>query len=464
MRTREASSVARRLGFASMLALAMAALGNAAHAQSGLPDTVSARSLSGQFVVHGLQQGTPPRLAADLATNAACVELRPALLAVSSERVKQAIGRELGDNSPWRGKIHLVLKPATGAEDPVTIVSQRFRDGWNYRVELPQYVERVRFVRALVQTILAEMANRQAGNQPADIPVWLLEGLTQQLLASSEMQLILPPPRLAMHGLNINPVMVETRRNEALEANRNTLRHGQPHTIEELSWPTEEHLSGDAGDAYRSSAQLLVTELLRLNRGRECLRAMLDELAGCYNWQTAFFRAFQSHFRGPLDLEKWWSLQLVHFTGQNTDRLLTLADGWRQLDDLLRVPVEVRRAANELPASGEVTLQTAIREWNQVRQTPPLQQKLRALELARLRASPELAPLVEDYRQVLGSYLRRRDQVGLILTSTTRDTNAKLRNLIRDTVRQLDTLDARRMALKPEPPLPTDAVEAGAAP
>ena len=460
MQTRQVQPAAWRCRLAAVTALTLGAMGGVALAQTGLPDTDAARSLSGQFVVHGLQRTTPARLADTLATNAACVELRPALLAMSSERIKQALGRELRDSSPWQGKIHLVLRPASSAVDPVTIVSQRFRDGWNYRVELPQFVERTRYVRALVQTLLVEMANRQAGDRAAEIPVWLLEGLTQQLLASSEMQLILPPPQLALRGLTINPVMVEARRNEPLEAVRTNLRHQRPCSIEELSWPTEEQITGDGGDVYRSSAQLLVLELMRLDRGREYLRAMLDELAGCYNWQTAFFRAFQPHFRGPLDLEKWWALQQAHIAASAPGQLESPAESWQRLDELLRVPVEVRRAPSELPSSGTVSLQVVLREWNQLRQTPALQTKLRELEHARLPTSPELGRLMEDYHQALSSFLRRRDQVGLILTATTRDTNAKLRNLIGETVRQLNALDARRLALKPEVAPATNSVEA----
>jgi len=68
----------------------------------------------------------------------------------------------------------------------------------------------------------------------------------------------------------------------------------------------------------------------------------------------------------------------------------------------------------------------------------------------RLRAASELTGLITDYHNVLSSYLRQRDKVGLILTSTTRDTNTKLRTLVREAVKQLDVLDARRMALRPE--------------
>jgi hypothetical protein len=227
------------------------------------------------------------------------------------------------------------------------------------------------------------------------------------------------------------------------------LREQPPLTLEELSWPTDDKLSGDVGEVYRQSARLFVTELLRLPDGRQCLRVMLDELAGCYNWQTAFFRAFHAHFARQLDLEKWWSLQVVSVTGRDPDRLWTLAESWRKLDEIARTPAEVRRATNELPGRAEVPLQTIVMEWDHLQQTPALQMKMRALELMRLRVAPELAGLIEDYHKVLGSYLRRRDQVGLMLTSATRDTNVKRQILLREIVKELNALDARRAALRP---------------
>lgn len=461
------------------------ALGGAASAQFSRPETGFARSMSGQFVVHGLPQTSPFRGPPKLTTNVNYMELEPALLTVSSERIKQALYRELGDLSPWRGSIHLHLRLARGGDDPVTIVSERFRDGWNYRVEFPQVVERQRFVRAFVQLLLMELANRKAGDHAAEIPVWLSEGLTQQLLAVPDIELTPTETRWASDGRAIGPTVFDIRRVDPrkperaplsstptpswmrviwvdpLEQARRSLRERPPLTLEELSWPTGEKLAGEAGEAYRRSAQLFVTELLRLQDGRDCLRTMLDELAGCYNWQTAFFRAFRAHFARQLDLEKWWSLQVVNFTGRDPSRLLTVEESWRKLDQIVRTPVEVRRAADELPARADVPLQTIVLEWDQIQQTPALQTKLRDLELTRLRAAPELVGLIEDYRKVLGSYLRRRDQVGLILTSTTRDTNAKLKILMRETVKQLDALDARRAALKPADDSPSPGVVEG---
>ena len=447
------------------------ALAGAANAQFSRPDPGFVRSVSDQFIVHGATQKSPPSLERMLATNVDYVQLAPARLAVSSERIKQAVYRELGEASPWQGRIHLYLQPARALDEPVTIVSERFPNGWNYRLALPQFVERQRFVRALVQSLLMELANRKAGERAAEIPVWLTEGLTQRLLAMPDIELTPPETRWNAEGQAVGPTVFDIRRVDPrkppppagtlianstrviwvdpVEEARRQLLTRPPLTLEEISWPTGEQLAGEEGQAYRRSAQLFVTELLRLKAGRECMRGMLDGLAGCYNWQTAFFHAFHAHFARRLDLEKWWSLQVVSFTGRDVGRLLTLEESWRELDQIVRTPVEVRRATNELPARSQVTLQFIVSEWEPIQQTSALHARLRDLEAIRLRTAPELTGLITEYGNVLGGYLRQRDKVDLIFTYTTRDPNSKLKILVRETVKQLDALDARRAAMKP---------------
>jgi hypothetical protein len=440
----------------------LCALGAAAGAQFAPADTFSARSISGQFIVSGSRQASPLASAPDLATNALFVQLEPALLAVSCERFKQALWRELGTTAPWRGRIYLALHPAQSTNEGVTIISEHFTDGWAYRLELPDSLERVRFVRAMVQVLLREYANRSAGERSAEIPAWLTEGLSQQLIASREIELVLPPRR-SVNGLAIRPTVMETRKSDPLEAARRQLREHPPLTLEELNWPAEEQFSGDTGELYRGSAQVFVNELLALNDGRACLRAMLENLPQFFNWQTAFLRAFRSHFGRQLDVEKWWALQSARYTGRDPGQTWTMEESWDKLDAILRTPVQIRASAGAMPARAEVPLQTIVSEWVPVLQTQVLGGKLRELELAQSRAAQELAGLVDAYRRVLGAYLQGRDKLGFV--GSVGKPSPAFRHLVGETLKQLNALDARRQALRPEPnPAPAAKAEIGPAP
>ena len=122
----------------------------AARAQVFPPDMISVRSVSGQFIVTGAPSATGGAgLAArpEIATNADLVRLEPALLAVSVERIKASLRRELdlNPNAPWRGNIFLALHPAQTTDDDVAIISERSANGWNYQVRLPDVLPRTRF-------------------------------------------------------------------------------------------------------------------------------------------------------------------------------------------------------------------------------------------------------------------------------------------------------------------------------
>lgn len=437
------------------------ALCGSANAQLEAPLPVSARGVSGQFIVQGVTPPTRVPHPPDLATNRNYLKLEPALAAISCERIKRALSDTLGDKSPWRGRIQLVLYPAQSADDGATIISEQFKDGWSYRLELPNLVERRRFIRAVVQTLLLERAGRNAGDHPPEIPAWLAEGLAQHLLMSNESELLLPPPRWAVNNPNFTPTVSSERWRDPLGTARRILRERPPLTLAELSWPADEPLDSSAGEAYSSSAQLFVTELLRLRDGRACLRAMLDGLATCYNWQTAFLRAFHPHFRRQVDLEKWWTLQLVHFTGRNPAQTWSPEESWRKLDEILRIPVEVRHTRDELPGRAEISLATVIREWDFVRQRQTLRAKLRELEFIRLRASQDLAALVNDYHRWLGDYLDKRDHAGMTL-SASKITSSGAKNIVREALKQLGELESRREAIRPRPaPVPAARMETG---
>jgi len=429
----------------------------AAVAQSLLPDAAVTRSsASGQFTVVGASQ--PSALPPGADTSADLVRLEPALLAVSAERVKKPLWRELGidASTPWRGRIHLVLHPAESPDDQVTIISRRFSDVWEYRVELPDVLPRASLIRALTGAMLLELANRgNAGDHSAEIPAWLTEGLSQQLLAAGNPEMILSPPDKAVNGLPERRTVAVTRGVDALAKVRPVLQ-GQPAlTFEQLSWPEDAQLRGDDGGVYRASAQLFVNDLLKLNHGPEHLRAMLQMLPDYYNWQLAFRSAFVNDFPLPVDLEKWWALQTAGFTSGGNSISWSPAVSTARLDEILSVPVEVRSAPTDLPAHDAISLQAAIRSLDSNRQAEILQAKIRDLALAQWRMDPQFAALADAYRRTLASYLGSRSGT---VSGANYQPAAPINNNARDIVEKLDALDARRLVLensiKPETPAP----------
>lgn len=446
--------LARRLRDFGCAAALLAVFCCKAHADFSLPGKISARSVSGQFIVSGADGISALAASPSVATNAYFVRLEPALLAISAERIKQSLWRELkiNPNSSWRGRIFLTLRPARSLDDDVTVVSSPSFAGWNYQVRLPDVLPRARFARALVSVLLLEFANRDAQSHSAEIPDWLADGLSQQLLAENPSEIILSSPDKVINGLAQTRLVRIEKGIDPLANARRALRNNSALTFEQLSWPTGAQLTGADGGVYRASAQLFVNDLLGLKNGPEHLRGMLQKLPRFYNWQTAFQIAFRAEFRRPLDVEKWWALQVVNFAAHDPGPQWTPAVSRSKLDQILSVPVDMRAASNALPAHAEISLQAVIRNFNSARQTEILQIKLRDLGLAQLRMAPQLAVLTDAYSRVLAAYLGENSHA---VSAPRWQKNAESRKAgAPETLKKLDALDARRRtieaAIKPD--------------
>ena len=417
---------------------------SSAQSQALAPEAVSAQSVSGQFIIFAQRAPLAWVAPAELATNRNFLRIEPMVLPSSCERIKELVGRELGVTAPWRGRVTIALHPATGADEAVNVISQQFMDGWQYRVEMPDFVERVRYVRAMVNVLLLELANRTAAERSAEIPTWLSEGLTRQLLVTSEADIVLLPPRSRPTGLNLAGTDINARRTNPLAPAHRKFQSQPPLTFEELSWPSAGQLAGEAGEVYADSAQLFVTQLLRLRDGRASLRAMVEALPRYYNWQFAFLHAYGASFQRPIDVAKWWELLVVHFTGRDLGQAWPAEESWRRLGQAIRASVQVRVGTNGLPMSAEVPLQTIIRGGDPKTQTETIEGKLRELALLKLRLAREVAPAADDYSKALEDFLQGRERTGLFSFRK----NAAQRRAADEAVRQLDLLDARLAALK----------------
>ncbi|MGA2786378.1 MAG: hypothetical protein ABSF60_02515 [Verrucomicrobiota bacterium] len=439
-----------------------------ARAQTSFPDTSSARSVSGQFIVTSVpSRPGASRLAArtEIATNTDFVRLEPAVLAVSAERIKESLGHELNPerrgldfSRPATGKIFLALHPAQSPDEGVTIVSRRSPDGWDYQVQLPDVLTRTRYLRAMTGVLLLEFANRDARTRSAEIPAWLTDGLSQELLATAGQEIILSSPDKLVNGLPVNRTVKTTRGVDSLAGARRVLLDHAVLTFEQLSWPTDAQQFGADGGAYRASAQLFVSELLALKNGPAHLRAMLKTLPKYYNWQVSFQTAFQEDFPRPLDVEKWWAVQVVSFGARDPGPAWTFAVSRNKLDEILSVRVEMRAASNALPAHAEISLQALIRNFDRSRQVAILQSKLYALELAQMRMAPPFVVLTDEYRRAIADYLGSGQRTSPVLRWIKHPFSSPSKAIRTDTLKRLDALDAQRRAiesgLKPAIPPP----------
>lgn len=435
-----------------------------ARGQPLVPPPAPLSSFSGQFILQAPANSRPSEAGQELETNRNFVRLEPALLAVSCERVKQLLWRQLGIAGPWQSRVYLTLFPTESPDDLLTLTSDRYLDGWQYQLEMPDVIERDRYLRALVQVLLLEQANRGAGDRSVEIPLWLTEGLARQLLSTSEIEIILTPPRHAKIGLDVTRTNLSARLESPLRGAHEQLVKRPPLTFEELSWPAADALSGEQREVYQSSAQLFVGELLRFRDGPACLRAMLADLPAHYNWQFAFLRAFKGHFDRLIDVEKWWAVQSIQFTSRDLTQVWPLPQSLQKLDEALRMPVEVRTGPSELPMHADVSLQTVLKEWDVQRRTRALASKLRELGLLRFRVARELSGLVEDYCLCLEGYLGKRAPSWPVRIIRSR--RAFYQHTAQQTIAELDALDARRQALrppsKPQPVSPPPASVASA--
>ena len=114
-------------------------------------EPVNVRSQSGQFLVRGLPLGAP--VTGYSTSVVQYLRLDPTLTTVSLERIKQAILGELGMKDQWRGLISITTHPVEEDATTVHVDSVRFKDGWGYRVEMPERIDKDRFMRVAVRVI-----------------------------------------------------------------------------------------------------------------------------------------------------------------------------------------------------------------------------------------------------------------------------------------------------------------------
>lgn len=431
----------------TLIALCLLLLAVIAHGQNLPTATTTAASASGQFQVFA-PHPYAGRLGAPSAFNDTnIIRLEPTLLAVSAERVRSILWRELKITGPWQQKVFFILRPARSTADPVTIRTVISMEGWAVRVELPDHLSRQQLIRTLAEAVLLEYANRTGTEQAAEIPAWLAEGFGFHLLANYSTELVLEAPRYNANGVAFTQVATSQQRVSELERAHKILVGETPLTFEQLSWPDDQQLQGGGRARYLASAQVFIVSLLRLPDGPACFRNFLTALPSYRNWQLAFLRGFHPHFTRLLDVDKWWSLEAAHFVGRDITQTWSVEASWSKLAATLREPINRYADTNALPERASLSLQEILRDWKPSEQKAAVRRIASDLAAMRLRLAPELVALMDDYRSALESWLKKRGQINLggggarMIQPSNNSSTA--------TIKQLNDLDARLVRMQP---------------
>jgi len=399
-------------------------------------EPITVHSQSGQFVVRGLPLGPPPFMPG-VTGMVSYLRLDPTLVAVMLERIKTALLDELRLADHWRGAVYVNIQPSPRFNERMHVTSMRHPDNWSYRMTVSEQVDRKRFIKTAVQVVLMELANRRTAGRPVEFPPWLAPGLAAELQTT----------RFTPLTLEIKTTTVsDGRRADPLRHVREMFRNQTPLRFDELNFPpAESEMTEAQAELFEQCSHLFVHQLLEMREGRENLGRMVQSLADSLNWQTTFLRAFEPHFPKLVDVDKWWALNVVLVTGREMFSLWPDDEGLRRLTELLLPSVQVRTQRGELPLSTRIKLQTVIEEWPGARQVPLLRSMIQQLDSMRSRLSQRMAPLLDRYRATLDGYVNRRPA---FKEPVANQPSPEIQELVRDTVRLLDSLDAQRDSLK----------------
>jgi hypothetical protein len=407
------------------------------------PELRTVRSTSGQFIV-----GVPSDLSEALvrSTNSTHVELSPHTLVVSCERIKTMLLRELGLRDFWFYPIHVLVNPYMATDEPPVIAVRLYSDGWRYQVEVPRWIEPAKLIRGIVQVLFLELANRTATTRSAEIPLWLTEGFSQHFIASSQVDLVVGHPSLTINGVQVRWQSRSPAVRQPLKEVRERLQQYAAFSFTRMAEIDPVQLSEETWKTFQASSHLLVDQLLTLPNSRNLFGIMLAQLPHHLNWQIAFLNAFHSHFPRMLDLEKWWSVVLIRFSGLDSANAWSVEIALGKIQQSLNPPILINQQPDELPRRANLSVQDIIDRFDYLRQRILLQDVIRQLQLLRTYTPLPVVPLLDGYRQTLQDYLQRRDRAG-IARRLSGIPPLDADRLVREIIDKLDALDQQSAEL-----------------
>jgi hypothetical protein len=220
-----------------------------------------------------------------------------------------------------------------------------------------------------------------------------------------------------------------------------------------LSWPTDSQMEGADGGAYLASAQLFQYDLLQMKNGREKMRGLLQKLPLYMNWQTPFFLVFGNYFKTPVDVEKWWALEVVNFAARAPGPRWTTDVSLARLDELMSVPVEFRSDSNALPSHAEISLQDALKNLDPAQRELVVRTKVRDFAVVGFMLAPPYGDLAGGYRAALTDFLGESKPNPRTSIVNRHASQMVLKASLAYTLAKLDALDRRRREAEARTPV-----------
>jgi hypothetical protein len=451
---------------AALWAMAAGAAGQSFRPTGGPTPAGNVRmdSRSGQFTIYGPNTESAIKEPA----NSEFINLTPASLALSASRIRKIFLMELNVSDVWGDRIHIVINPRLARDTDIVVSVNRFRDGWNYRLHVPPVIAKEKLTRCIVRVLLQEMGNRTSRGQSAAVPLWLAEGMARQIQVATRTPLYPAikeqsavrmmssgkPSRpggkiqVSMHlveNQNAPTFLFDTRRHEdPLAGVKERLKQYEPLTFLQMDQAADAQLSVEEWALFRDCAHLAVARMLALRGGRDCFRRMLEVSPNYLNWQFAFLEGFKRHFSTALDMEKWWSLQIVSLTQPDLEQRLSNIDGLDRLDAILDSPVRFRGSEDGDGRPEQYPLQVMIDLMDYPEQRVALLEIILRLRRLHWQVTPDLIKLVDDYMAELDAYIVRRDKVRSSGGRGRGQVHGNAATIIRQTLDRLKFLDVIR--------------------
>lgn len=421
-------------------------------------EQVRMESRSGQFSIFGPRDNNDPEEPAD----SEFINLTPASLALSCSRIRNVFNEELNAGDRWSDKIHIVINPRLARDTDIVVAVNRFRDGWSYRLHVPPIIAKEKLTRCVVRVLLQELGNRSSRGQSAALPLWLSEGMARHIQASTTLPLYPAvkehsavrfvssgdSSRVSLHLVE-NPnapafLFDSARLQDPLAQVKRQLAQFEPLTFLQMDQAADAQLSVEEWALFRDCAHLAVARLLTLPDGRACLRKMLQLSPTYLNWQFSFLEGFKRHFKSPLDIEKWWSLQIVSLAQPDLERRLSNLDGLDRLDAILDSPVRFLTGETAEERPEEYPLQVMIDLVDYPEQRLAMLEIILRLRRLHWQVSPDLIKLVDDYMLELDHYILLRDKTRSTSSQGRGRSNGNAAAIVRQTLDRLKFLDVIR--------------------